>query len=135
MVYVFDRLLQSRYPRLFSHFKSQSVTPQLFASQWFTSLFSVPFQSTLTIRVWDLLFCDGPAYMYRAALAVLELCQDELLGLAFDEMMPLLKHKAKMMAPEALIRQAEKISLNAQDMRLYESEYTRAEQIKSEAMP
>lgn len=131
MVYVFDRLMQQHCPKLFSHFKSQAVTPHLFASQWFTSLFSVPFQSALTIRVWDLLFCDGLTYLYRAGLAVLELCQDELLGLQFDEMMPRLKLKTKNMAPQALIQQTERISISAQELRVYEAEYAREQEAKT----
>lgn len=126
MLYIFDRLLERFLPKLFAHFKSQSVSPHLFASQWFTSLFAVPFPCAVTIRVWDLLFCDGITYMYRAGLAVLELYQEELLALQFDDIMLVLKGKAKSVTPAALLKQTERIPLSAQDLRVYEAEYVRA---------
>lgn len=125
MLYILDRLIQTHFPRLFSHFKSQSVTPHLFASQWFTSLFAVPFPSAVTIRVWDLLFCDGHVYLYRAALSVLDLLQDELLAMQFDDMMALLRGRARTMQASALIQQAERIAFTVQDLRVYEAEYVR----------
>ncbi len=123
MLYVFDRLVEIRLPKLFSHFKGESVTPDLFSSLWFTGLFAVSLRPPLVARVWDLLFCDGIVHLYRVALAILQLLQDQLLEMRFEELLNCLKNSSRSVQAGELIAAAEKFALTAQDLRLYESEY------------
>jgi hypothetical protein len=83
---LFDELVQSKLPRLFSHFERLSVDLKATCSQWFLLVYVnvLPLESVL--RVWDSFFVEGSSVLFRVAIAVLKYHERALL--AVDETGP-----------------------------------------------
>ena len=58
-LYQFERLLEDLEPALYCHLKRRDVTPNLYATQWFLTLFAYRFPLQLVMRVYDLVLCEG----------------------------------------------------------------------------
>lgn len=106
-LYALDRLVGVRYPALFSHMKELGVTPLLYASAWFSSLFAYNFPPALTARIWDVFLVEGITYLLRVALAIVALYHDRLLPLGFDALINTLKHAPAELDTERVVRTAD----------------------------
>lgn len=58
-LYQFERLLEDLEPALHCHLNRRGVTPRLYATQWFLTLFAYRFPLQLVMRVFDLILCEG----------------------------------------------------------------------------
>ncbi|KAL8736429.1 MAG: hypothetical protein Q9166_000221 [cf. Caloplaca sp. 2 TL-2023] len=58
-LYQFERLLEDTEPALYCHLHRRSVHPQLYATQWFLTLFAYRFPLQLVLRVHDLVLSEG----------------------------------------------------------------------------
>lgn len=58
-LYQFERLLEDLEPALYCHLRRRGVKPDLYATQWFLTLFAYRFPLQLVLRVYDLLFSEG----------------------------------------------------------------------------
>ncbi|KAJ5779299.1 hypothetical protein N7457_007019 [Penicillium paradoxum] len=81
-LYQFERLLEDLEPALYCHLRRRGVPPQLYATQWFLTLFAYRFPLQLVLRIYDLIFEEGlettilkfgVAIMKRNAAALLEM--------------------------------------------------------------
>ncbi|OQE43369.1 hypothetical protein PENCOP_c003G05458 [Penicillium coprophilum] len=81
-LYQFERLLEDLEPALYCHLRRRGVPPQLYATQWFLTLFAYRFPLQLVLRIYDLIFEEGlettilkfgVAIMRRNADALLEM--------------------------------------------------------------
>ncbi|TKA64177.1 hypothetical protein B0A49_05973 [Cryomyces minteri] len=57
--YQFERLLEDFEPALYCHLHRRGVNPQLYATQWFLTLFAYRFPLQLVLRVYDLILSEG----------------------------------------------------------------------------
>ena len=58
-LYQFERLLEDLEPALYCHLSRRGVHPQLYATQWFLTLFAYRFPLQLVLRVYDLILSEG----------------------------------------------------------------------------
>lgn len=58
-LYQFERLLEDLEPALYCHLKRRGVAPDLYATQWFLTLFAYRFPLQLVQRIYDLILSDG----------------------------------------------------------------------------
>ncbi|KAI9741168.1 MAG: GTPase-activating protein [Cirrosporium novae-zelandiae] len=58
-LYQFERLLEDLEPALYCHLHRRGVNPQLYATQWFLTLFAYRFPLQLVLRVYDLILSEG----------------------------------------------------------------------------
>ncbi|KAL8768168.1 MAG: hypothetical protein Q9209_005559 [Squamulea sp. 1 TL-2023] len=58
-LYQFERLLEDTEPALYCHLHRRGVHPQLYATQWFLTLFAYRFPLQLVLRVHDLVLSEG----------------------------------------------------------------------------
>ncbi|ERF70501.1 hypothetical protein EPUS_07358 [Endocarpon pusillum Z07020] len=58
-LYQFERLLEDLEPALYCHLNRRGVTPKLYATQWFLTLFAYRFPLQLVMRVFDLILSEG----------------------------------------------------------------------------
>lgn len=77
----FQVILQEFLPRLFLHFQSAGVTPDLYLLDWILSLYLKPLPLEVSCRVWDVYLRDGEDFLFRTALGILSLHQNALLEL------------------------------------------------------
>ncbi|KAF2839542.1 RabGAP/TBC [Patellaria atrata CBS 101060] len=58
-LYQFERLLEEFDPALYCHLHRRGVSPQLYATQWFLTLFAYRFPLQLVLRIYDLILSEG----------------------------------------------------------------------------
>ena len=58
-LYQFERLLEDLEPALCCHLHRKNVSPHLYATQWFLTLFAYRFPLQLVLRVYDLILSEG----------------------------------------------------------------------------
>ena len=81
-LYQFERLLEDLEPALCYHLHRRGVTPSLYATQWFLTLFAYRFPLQLVLRVYDLVLSEGlPSAILKFALALLQRNAAALLAL------------------------------------------------------
>ena len=79
--YIFLSLLKKHVPKVYEHLlhKDRQISPSMYASQWFITLFSVNFRYEILVRVFDCFLCEGIKIIYRVALALMKINQDTIL--------------------------------------------------------
>ncbi|XP_068641408.1 uncharacterized protein [Aristolochia californica] len=75
---VFKDLLAKKCPRIAAHLDAMGFDVSLVATEWFLCLFSKSFPSETTMRVWDVLFNEGAQVLFRIALAIFKIKEEEL---------------------------------------------------------
>lgn len=58
-LYQFERLLEDFEPAVYCHLHRRGVNPQLYATQWFLTLFAYRFPLQLVLRIYDLILSEG----------------------------------------------------------------------------
>lgn len=81
-LFLFERLLEDFEPAVYCHLRRRGVSPNLYATQWFLTLFAYRFPLQLVLRIYDLIFEEGlqstilkfaVAIMSRNAQSLLEM--------------------------------------------------------------
>ncbi|PGG96775.1 hypothetical protein AJ79_09458 [Helicocarpus griseus UAMH5409] len=81
-LYQFERLLEDLEPALACHLYRRGVTPQLYATQWFLTLFAYRFPLQLVLRIYDLIFEEGlEPTILRFAIAIMQRNAETLLAM------------------------------------------------------
>jgi hypothetical protein len=87
-LYVFERLLEDWEPALYCHLRRRGVHPQLYATQWFLTLFAYRFPLQLVLRIYDLIFEEGlQSTILKFAIAIMRRNAETLLTM--KDMTPL----------------------------------------------
>lgn len=79
----FEIFFEENLPRLFSHFQTNSLTPDLYLIDWIFTLYSKSLPLDVACRVWDVFCRDGEESLFRTGLGVLRLYEDVLLQMDF----------------------------------------------------
>lgn len=90
-LYQLDGLLQDHLPHIHRHFNEQGIRSNMYASQWFLTLFAYKFPLEMVYRIYDTLFAEGIDCLFRIGLALLAKNQVTLLSLDFDHLVTFLK--------------------------------------------
>ena len=80
-LYQFERLLEDQDPALYCHLRRRNVGPQLYATQWFLTLFAYRFPLQLVTRVYDLVFSEGLTAILKFGLVLMKHNRDALLAM------------------------------------------------------
>ncbi|XP_042674032.1 TBC1 domain family member 12 [Centrocercus urophasianus] len=79
----FEVFFEENLPKLFLHFKSYSLTPDIYLIDWIFTLYSKSLPLDLACRVWDVFCRDGEEFLFRTGLGILRLYEDILLQMDF----------------------------------------------------
>uniref|UniRef100_A0A8C7GDD6 TBC1 domain family, member 12b n=1 Tax=Oncorhynchus kisutch TaxID=8019 RepID=A0A8C7GDD6_ONCKI len=79
----FEVFFEENLPRLFNHFQSSNLTPDLYLIDWIFTLYSKSLPLDVACRVWDVFCRDGEEFLFRTGLGILRLYEDVLLQLDF----------------------------------------------------
>ena len=71
--------MQNRLPKLVEHLQNNDFSLDLIAFQWIVCLFASNLPQAIGMAVWDLFFIKGIVVIFRVALTILSLMQDEIL--------------------------------------------------------
>ncbi|KAK6301923.1 hypothetical protein J4Q44_G00279760 [Coregonus suidteri] len=79
----FEVFFEENLPRLFNHFQSSKLTPDLYLIDWIFTLYSKSLPLDVACRVWDVFCRDGEEFLFRTGLGILRLYEDVLLQMDF----------------------------------------------------
>ncbi|KAL8271717.1 hypothetical protein Esti_004312 [Eimeria stiedai] len=119
----FQRLLQLHMPELSSHLQTEGVEPSMYLSGWILTLFAYCLSLDCLGRVWDVFFKDGEKMLFRTALAILKIHQEELLSASFEGILETLKTSPAKVASSLLIETALKLKVRRSTLNQLEMEY------------
>ncbi|KAG9234890.1 rab-GTPase-TBC domain-containing protein [Amylocarpus encephaloides] len=80
-LYQFERLLEDFEPALYCHLHRRQVTPHLYATQWFLTLFAYRFPLQLVLRIYDLILSEGLAAILKFGIVLMQKNAATLLGM------------------------------------------------------
>ncbi|KAK7429227.1 hypothetical protein QQZ08_004237 [Neonectria magnoliae] len=81
-LYQFERLLEDYEPALYCHLHRRGISPHLYATQWFLTLFAYRFPLQLVLRIYDLIFSEGLSAILRFGIVLMQKNATTLLGLS-----------------------------------------------------
>ncbi|ESL06247.1 rab-like GTPase activating protein [Trypanosoma rangeli SC58] len=68
--YQLKKLMQKKCQSSLRLIEKFHVTPEIYATQWFLTLFSYQLDFGLLSRIWDMFLCEGWKIIYRVAIAL-----------------------------------------------------------------
>jgi hypothetical protein len=93
-------------PKLFAHMIEVGFIPQMYASQWFLTLFAVYFEMDVVVRIWDILLVEGRKTIFRVGLAILKVLEKKLMGAELGDMFIIFREFRSEVKIEALLKAA-----------------------------
>lgn len=78
----FERLLEDYEPAVYCHLKRRGISPHLYATQWFLTLFAYRFPLQLVLRIYDLIFSEGLSAILKFGIVLMQKNASTLLGLS-----------------------------------------------------
>ncbi|ORX45991.1 RabGAP/TBC [Piromyces finnis] len=134
LIYQFNAIFQTYIPALYFHFYRYNLSPMMYASQWFLTLFSYSFNVDLVFRIVDMILVEGPiSVLLRFALVILKRHEDDLLGIEkFDSLMDFLKSEkfTQVNDVEQMIKEVTELKKVVSDNRLDQLKHEHLEDIK-----
>ncbi|XP_003426096.3 TBC1 domain family member 14 [Nasonia vitripennis] len=106
----YSAALANRLPKLYAHFLAAGLSPDLYLLDWLYTIYAKAMPLDVACRVWDLFLRDGEEFLFRAALGVLHLYQDELLGMDFVRAAQFLTRLPENMHADALFNSISQMS-------------------------
>lgn len=81
-LYQFERLLEDLEPALYCHLRRRHVDPQLYATQWFLTLFAYRLPLQLVLRIYDLILSEGlEGAILKFGIVLMQKNAETLLGM------------------------------------------------------
>ncbi|KAF6814952.1 GTPase activating protein [Colletotrichum sojae] len=71
-LYIFERLLEDFEPALYCHLRRRGISPHLYATQWFLTLFAYRFPLQLVLRIYDLIFSEGLSAILKFGIVLMQ---------------------------------------------------------------
>jgi len=81
-LYQFERLLEDLEPALYCHLHRRGISPHLYATQWFLTLFAYRFPLQLVLRIYDLIFSEGLSAIIKFGIVLMQKNASALLGMS-----------------------------------------------------
>ena len=105
--------LQKKYmPAMYKKFNDMQYVPQIYASQWFLTVFSIYFPFEAVVRIWDIYIVEGRKTIFRIALAILKVNEKELMEAEMEELFSILKIYKENVDFDKLLKQALKFKFS-----------------------
>ncbi|KAI2473449.1 RabGAP/TBC [Annulohypoxylon bovei var. microspora] len=81
-LYQFERLLEDLEPALYCHLHRRGISPHLYATQWFLTLFAYRFPLQLVLRIYDLIFSEGLSAILKFGIVLMQKNTTALLAMS-----------------------------------------------------
>ncbi|XP_034532129.1 TBC1 domain family member 14 [Notolabrus celidotus] len=111
----FEVFFEENLPKLFAHFKKNSLTPDIYLIDWIFTLYSKSLPLDLACRVWDVFCRDGEEFLFRTALGLLRLYQDVLTCMDFIHMAQFLTRLPDLLPAEQLFQHIAAVHMNSRN--------------------
>lgn len=81
-LYQFERLLEDLEPALYCHLHRRGISPHLYATQWFLTLFAYRFPLQLVLRIYDLILSEGLSAILKFGIVLMQKNASTLLAMS-----------------------------------------------------
>ncbi|KAI3317503.1 RabGAP/TBC [Xylariaceae sp. AK1471] len=81
-LFQFERILEDLEPALYCHLHRRGISPHLYATQWFLTLFAYRFPLQLVLRIYDLIFSEGLSAILRFGIVLMQKNASTLLSMS-----------------------------------------------------
>ncbi|CAH8671193.1 unnamed protein product [Schistosoma margrebowiei] len=125
-MYQLEQLIADNLPELYTHFRTQSFAPSLYASAWFLTLFSTILPIPCATRVMDFYIVEGLQFIFKLALSILKFSADNLLRCDMESMVAFLQHEGPLAWDKhssTIFENACSLKLNTKKMKKLAKEY------------
>ncbi|XP_072154038.1 ecotropic viral integration site 5 ortholog isoform X3 [Bemisia tabaci] len=132
-----ENLVQELLPELFIHFQSQNFHTSMYASSWFLTLFTTAFATPTANRVIDVFLLEGMEIIFKIALALLQVNEQDLLALDMEGMLKFFQKTLPSRADsnlDELMEIAYNIKISSKKMKKLEKEYVIMKKKEQEEM-
>eukprot|EP01114_Cavostelium_apophysatum_P022415 TRINITY_DN8100_c0_g1_i1.p1 TRINITY_DN8100_c0_g1~~TRINITY_DN8100_c0_g1_i1.p1 ORF type:complete len:453 (-),score=114.30 TRINITY_DN8100_c0_g1_i1:25-1383(-) len=100
----FDAELRQLLPEVHHQLRKHHVSPLMYVTEWFTTMFVYNLPIDTVARIWDMFFFgEGQKVLFKAGLAILKIYKDSLCESNMEEILNLLKKKIRTVDPKLLI--------------------------------
>ncbi|XP_012255618.2 TBC1 domain family member 14-like [Athalia rosae] len=107
---VYSSALAHKLPKIYAHFTASGLSPDLYLLDWLYTVYAKAMPLDVACRVWDVFLRDGDEFLFRTALGVLHLHQEELLGMDFVRGAQFLTRLPENLQAEALFNSISQMS-------------------------
>jgi hypothetical protein len=126
--FVLLNLEKKLLPKIYKIFQRDGIIPTMYANTWFISIFAKTLEFRIVLRIFDCLFLEGFKVIYRIALALLKLKENEFLKAEKGETMPLLVSCTNNVDEEELFKVAFSFSISRNFIDKLELEYMKVKE-------
>eukprot|EP00158_Paraphelidium_tribonemae_P004218 Partr_v1_DN26644_c1_g1_i2_m69260 putative TBC1 domain family member len=76
---IFEKLLRLYAPTLHKHLTKNDVTPLIYITNWFLTVYTMVLPWETVLRVWDMFYCEGIKVLFRIGLGIMLKCKEHIL--------------------------------------------------------
>ncbi|KAL7289030.1 hypothetical protein TKK_0016985 [Trichogramma kaykai] len=116
----YSTALAHRLPKLYAHFLAAGLSPDLYLLDWLYTVYAKAMPLDIASRVWDIFLRDGDEFLFRTALGLLHLYQDELLRMDFVRAAQFLNRLPENMQSDALFNSINQMSTSVGAANFYQ---------------
>jgi len=124
---VFHSLLKLHVPRVAKHLQQHSIDPSMYCVQWLVCIFAYTFRRDIVMRIWDVFFVEGSAFLFRVGLGLMHLLRDDILDIDSEEGLIIALEKVAMRVddPDEILQAAslDKFLLKSKQIRDLREQY------------
>lgn len=87
--------MQNYLPELSEHFRTLRIPTDIYAANWFITMFCYDLNIDLVLSILDVFLLDGIKSLIKISLALLSYIEKKILKMNFEECMEYLSHSSK----------------------------------------
>ena len=119
-----EELKKKFIPKCYKIFVRDDISPRMYASEWFITLFARNLDFNILVRIFDTFLLEGFKVIYRFSLAFIKLKEEELIeGKKVDSSLLVMENCLKNVNIEELWKIAFGFSISKKQIENYEKEY------------
>ncbi|CAG9312753.1 unnamed protein product [Blepharisma stoltei] len=122
-LYITNKLMKLYEPALWEHFNDVGFVSQIYATQWYVTIFTYSFQMETILRIWDCYLYEGPKILYRMSLGFMRFSKNHLKNLGIDLILRKVREIEETIDVEQWFKVSFNISLSRKRIKEIEKEY------------
>jgi len=108
---LFQMVFLQNMPALYNHFNREGVTTEHFLLDWWLTLFSKSVSLPVAFRIWDCFLVEGELFLHLAAVGILKVFENELMGASFESCLDSLSQIPRKVSADALFEAIKKFTI------------------------
>jgi len=131
-LYQLEKLIELNIPEIYKAMQSKDVCLELFAVQWFVTLFSYDFEPPHLYMIWDLFLIKGWKFIFQLAIAILQHMKKQFIQLDYENLVAYLKSAIRdnHLDNLSVIKTALNIKITNKILKRIECEYLKSQGIQ-----